>query len=192
MADESLIGDFIDKVKKEISDKGVTDEALSVIASMMQELSRRDDLFDLGVWREPTPGGNTIGSYRLHSESDDTLVLSVSRFSQEKPTPVHTHGTWGVICGYGGRDRYEGWKRVDDGSVPEKAELELLVDTVLERGDAVYWLEYPGDIHRQQALGDEPSWEALLMGKSTRGVTRLHFDPDKGAVWEVAPPETAV
>ena len=185
-ATEYTIEQFIDDVKAVIERKGVTDAGLSEIADKMQALSRQDDLFDQGQWREPTPGGNTIGSYRLHSEPDDTLILSISKFSHEHPTPVHTHNTWGVICGYRGRDRYEGFERVDDGSVTDHAELKVVVDKVLEHGDAVYWLEYPRDIHRQQAF-DEPSWELLLMGRSTRGIGRLHFEPEQNKVWEIPP-----
>jgi predicted metal-dependent enzyme (double-stranded beta helix superfamily) len=185
-ATEYTIEQFIDDVKAVIDRKGVTDAGLSEIADKMQALSRQDDLFDQGQWREPTPGGNTIGSYRLHSEPDDTLILSISKFSHEHPTPVHTHNTWGVICGYRGRDRYEGFERVDDGSVADHAELKVVVDKVLEHGDAVYWLEYPRDIHRQQAF-DEPSWELLLMGRSTRGIGRLHFEPEQNKVWDIPP-----
>ena len=153
----------------------------------MQVLNSRDDLFELGEWREPAPGGNTTGSYRLHAEPNDTLILSISKFSHESPTPVHTHNTWGVMCGYRGRDHYEGRERVDDGSRPGYAELVPIVDRDLGHGDALYWLEYPKDIHRQQAYG-EPSWELLLMGRSSSGMTRLHFDPDQNTVWEVSPP----
>jgi predicted metal-dependent enzyme (double-stranded beta helix superfamily) len=185
-ATEYTIEQFIDDVKAVIDRKGVTDAGLSEIADKMQALSRQDDLFDQGQWREPTPGGNTIGSYRLHSEDDSTLILSISKFSHEHPTPVHTHNTWGVICGYRGRDRYEGFERVDDGSVADHAELKVVVDKVLEHGDAVYWLEYPRDIHRQQAF-DEPSWELLLMGRSTRGIGRLHFEPEQNKVWDIPP-----
>ena len=185
-ATEYTIEQFIDDVKAVIDRKGVTDAGLSEIAEKMRDLSQRDDLFDIGEWREPTPGGNTIGSYRLHSEDDSTLILSISKFSHEHPTPVHTHNTWGVICGYRGRDRYEGFERVDDGSVAEHAELKVVVDKVLEHGDAVYWLEYPKDIHRQQAF-DEPSWELLLMGRSTRGIGRLHFEPEQNKVWDIPP-----
>jgi predicted metal-dependent enzyme (double-stranded beta helix superfamily) len=185
-ATEYTIEQFIDDVKAVIDRKGVTDAGLSEIAEKMRDLSQRDDLFDIGEWREPTPGGNTIGSYRLHSEDDSTLILSISKFSHEHPTPVHTHNTWGVICGYRGRDRYEGFERVDDGSVADHAELKVVVDKVLEHGDAVYWLEYPRDIHRQQAF-DEPSWELLLMGRSTRGIGRLHFEPEQNKVWDIPP-----
>ena len=176
----------MDEVKNILKEKGTTDTGLAEIAGRMQILSSRDDLFEQGEWREPAPEGNVIGTYRLHAEPDETLILSISRFSHERPTPVHTHNTWGVICGYRGRNHYEGWERVDDGSRPGYAELKLVVDRDLEHGDAVYWLEYPRDIHRQQAY-DEPSWDLLLMGKSARWTTRLHFEPEGNKVWEVPP-----
>ena len=184
LSSEYTVNRFMDEVKAILKEKGVTDAALGEIAGRMQALSSQDGLFEQGEWREPTPGGNTIGSYRLHTEPDDTLILSISKFSHERPTPVHTHNTWGVICGYRGRDHYESWERVDDGLRPGYAELKLVADQVMQQGDAHYWLEYPRDIHRQQAY-DEPSWELLLMGKSTRGMARLHFAPEENKVWEV-------
>ena len=186
-ATEYTVSRFMDDIKATLDQKGATDAGLSEIGRRMQLLTSRDDLFEQGEWRPPTPGGNTLGSYRLHAEPDDTLILSIAKFSHERPTPVHTHNTWGVICGYRGRDHYEGWERVDDGSRPGYAELKLVVDRDLEQGDAVYWLEYPEDIHRQRAHG-EPSWELLLMGRSTKGITRLHFDPERNTTWEVTRP----
>ena len=185
-ASEYSVSQFMDDVKVILKESGVTDAGLGEIAARMKALSIRQDLFEQGEWREPTPGGNTIGSYRLHAEPGETLILSISQFSHERPTPVHTHNTWGVICGYRGVDHYEGWERVDDGSKPGHARLKEVVDRELGPGEAVYWLEYPKDIHRQQAHGG-PSWELLLMGRSTKGITRLHFDPDQNQVWEVPP-----
>ena len=185
-ATEYGVSQFIDDVKSALKVAGATDKGLGDIAGRLKVLSARDDLFELGEWREAAPGGNSIGSYRLHSEPDGSLTLSVSRFSHENATPVHTHNTWGVLCGYRGRDRYEGWERVDDGSRPGHAQLKKTVDRDMGRGDAVYWLDHPGDIHRQRAYG-EPSWELILLGKSTAGISRLHFDPEEDRVWEVNP-----
>jgi predicted metal-dependent enzyme (double-stranded beta helix superfamily) len=179
------VEEFVSDIRSILSEKGPTDAGLGQIAQRMQELSKRDDLFELGEYRPPTPGGNTIGSYRLHAEPDNTLIVSVSRFSHEHPTPVHTHNTWGVLCGYQGTDRYVQYDRVDNGSREGYAELKEVTNRTITRGDAVWWLEYPHDIHQQQALGDEPSWELLLMGKSTGGIERLHFDPDNRKVWTV-------
>jgi predicted metal-dependent enzyme (double-stranded beta helix superfamily) len=179
------VEEFVSDVKSILAEKGPSEAGLGQIAQKMQDLSKRDDLFELGEYRPPTPGGNTIGSYRLHAEPDNTLIVSVSRFSHEHPTPVHTHSTWGVLCGYKGTDRYVQYDRVDDGSQEGHAELKEVINRIITRGDAVWWREYPHDIHQQQALGDEPSWELLLMGKSTGGIERLHFDPDSQKVWTV-------
>ena len=183
------VGEFVADVKAILKDKGVTEAGLSAIGSKMRELSQRPDLMDLGEYRPPTPGGNTIGGYRLHAEPDDTLIVSVSQFSHEHPTPVQTLNTWGALCGYRGVDRYIQYDRVDDGSNQGYAELKEVINRTISQGDAVWWLEYPHDIHQQQAVGDEPSWELLLMGKSTRGIERLHFDPENNKVWTVSSPQ---
>lgn len=179
------VEELLTDIKSILAESGATEAGLGEIARKMQELAKRPDLFELGEWRPPTPGGNTIGSYRLHAEPDNTLILSVSRFSHEHPTPVHTHNTWGVLCGYQGVDRYVQYDRVDDGSKEGYADLKEVINRTLTRGDAVWWLDYPHDIHQQQAQGDEPSWELLLMGKSTGGIERLHFEPEHHKVWKV-------
>ena len=111
MSDASLsttytVEEFVADVKSILAENGVTDAGLSEISRKMQELCKWPDLMELGEWRPPTPGGNTIGGYRLHAEPDNTLMVSVSQFSHKRPTPVHTHNTWGVLCGYTGVDRY--------------------------------------------------------------------------------------
>ena len=179
------VAELVGDIKTIIAERGVTEAGLGEIAAKMQELAKRPYLFEMGKWRAPSPGGNTMGSYRLHAEPDNTLILSESRFSHEQPTPVHTHSTRGVLCGYQGVDRYVQYDRVDDGSKEGYAELKEVINRTLTRGDAVWWLEYPHDIHQQQALGDEPSWELLLMGKSTGGIERLHFEPEQNRVWKV-------
>lgn len=178
---------FIDDVKAILKERGATDEGLREIGQRLRLLGKRDDLFDVGAYREPVPLQNSLGSYRLHAEPDETLVLSLSKFSHEAPTKVHAHRSWGVMCGYRWRERYEGWERLDDGPLSGHAELRLLVDREIKPGDVVYWQDYPRDIHRQQAC-EEPCWELLLMGKTTRGAARIYFDPEKQTVWEVQPP----
>jgi predicted metal-dependent enzyme (double-stranded beta helix superfamily) len=187
LATTYTVAEFMTDVKAILAVRGTTEAGLQEIGRKMQELSKRDDLFELGQYRPATPGGNTMGGYRLHAEPDDTLILSVSQFSDEHPTPVHTHNTWGVICGYTGRDQYVQFDRVDDGSREGYAQLKEVINRVITRGDAVWWREYPHDIHQQQALDRDPSWEIILMGKSTRGIERLHFDPANHQVRKVPP-----
>lgn len=168
-------------VKETLAAKGVTQEGLEGVGKHLQRLTSRDDL--LGeVEHEMLHGQVTFR--RLHKESDG-LTLILARFSAEEATPIHNHGTWGVLCPYRGRDRYEGWRRADDGSKPGFALVEKVFERILEPGDIVYWFDPPNDIHRQQGMG-EAAWELILVGKDFSTLPRLYFDPERNTVQEMA------
>src|SRR5215203_801584 len=45
------------------------------------------------------------------------LTLVRSRFDPDEPTPIHSHGTWGIVGVYAGRDRAR-CRRADRGAGP--------------------------------------------------------------------------
>ncbi len=168
-------------VKGALSANGVTEEGLQEVGKHLQMLGSRDDL--LGEVERAMLHGQ-VSFRKLHEESDG-LTLILARFPAEKATPIHNHGTWAVLCTYRGRDRYEGWRRLDDGSKPGFALVEKAFERILEPGDFVYWFDPPHDVHRQQGI-DEAAWELILMGKDFSVLPRLHFDPENNTVREKA------
>jgi len=82
-------------------------------------------------------------------------ALAVRWFAPGVPTAVHDHGSWGAAVVVDGRDRYERFT-VADGRAA--------LDTTfwLEPGDAVWWLDPPGDVHRQEAA-DGGATELVLV-----------------------------
>ncbi len=124
---------------------------------------------------------------RRWSYTDGTgLTLVRSRFDSEEPTPIHSHGTWGVVGVYAGRDRHQAWRRRDPGSGAGHAEVEMLEQRILVPGDVALIPHPPQDIHVQQGDG-EPAFEFVLFGKNAMVIPRLIFDPVKQEAREVIP-----
>jgi ketosteroid isomerase-like protein len=78
---------------------------------------------------------------------------------------VHDHGSWGAAVVLDGRDRYERFTVVDGRAV---------LDTTfwLEPGEAVWWLDPPGDVHRQEAAVGGAT-ELVLVGAPPRQTAEL-------------------
>jgi predicted metal-dependent enzyme (double-stranded beta helix superfamily) len=123
----------------------------------------------------------------LLSTDESGLTLVRSRFDPDEPTPIHSHGTWGIVGVYAGRDRHEAWRRVDGGAEAGHAVVELIEERVLEPGDVVIIPHPPQDIHRQQGYGGEPAYEFVLFGANAMVVPRLVFDPEHESAREVVP-----
>jgi predicted metal-dependent enzyme (double-stranded beta helix superfamily) len=194
--DEAING-FIDDVKLILADDGAQSGAgLDRLVERMRSLVR--DLRVLATHQEfirtvnsGEDGSSTFSDTGRRSQilytDDSGLTLVRSRFDPDEPTPIHSHSTWGVVGVYAGRDRHQTWRRVDEGTGPGHARLELIEERVLEPGDVVIIPHPPQDIHAQQGHGGEPAFEFVLFGKNAMVIPRLIFDPEAQTAREVIP-----
>ena len=186
----SAVTDFITDVQHILADAGPDEAALQRIATRMATFVR-DASGDERATNTPTGNiheGREAQSGPLYQD-DSGLTLVRARFGPEALTPIHNHGSWGVIGVYQGRDRYQLWRRLDDGSGPGEAAVELVEERVLEVGDVVILPPPPQDIHAQQGMDGKAALEYVLFGRGDIAMTqpRLYFDPAAGSAREVVP-----
>lgn len=174
------VADFIDDLKAMLEAFGPTEAALEQAARLMRHLTARDDLYP-GVSHADLSDDHP--GVRLHAEPDGSLALMLAKFPAEEPTRVHNHNSWGVACIYKGVDLYVKWERRDDGGRVGYAEVVEVERKTLRRGDAVWWLDPPHDIHSQWGQEGAAAWELVLMGRNIAGQDRLYFEPQTGRVW---------
>ena len=175
------VTEFVSDVDTAINKEGVTPDMIWSLGPKLQRLVAEGG--DLTTQGEDSAGSSGLGGRILHVDPGKRFRLVVARFASDEPTPVHAHHRWGLECGISGKERFTVWKRVDDGGDPDKAELQVLTDHHIERGDLGHWFDAPGNIHRQWAEGGEPSCVVILMGGE--GGRESEIDLHTGAVTPV-------
>lgn len=187
------IDTFIGDVKQILTETEASrpgEAALERIADRMRELVANPDVAagqaePMGNIHERRPGSQSKPLY----EDETGLTLVRARFGPEAMTPIHSHGSWGVIGVYRGRDRYQVWRRLDAGEGAGRAEVELVEERVMGPGDVAILPPPPQDIHAQQGMDGEAAYEFVLFGANTMVLPRLYFDPEGESAKEVLPGE---
>ncbi|HMM42307.1 MAG TPA: hypothetical protein PKA95_10425 [Thermomicrobiales bacterium] len=126
--------------------------------------------------------GGGIGQYALYRAEDGSLSLFSLVVPPGATTPVHDHLAWGLIGLYRGRQGETVYKRLDDGSDPDHADLEVAVEQEVETGEFFALLPPDGDIHKVTTISAEPSVSIHLLANDTGCVWRHRFEPETGAV----------
>lgn len=183
MTENSVVQIFIQQVKTILDEEGANEAGLDRIADTMRWLVERSD----DVVAPESPEGNIHNQRQARPlYTDETgLTLVQATFGPEQITPIHSHGAWGVIGVYGGRDRYQIWRRNDEGDGAGSAEVELVEERILDRGDVVVLPPPPQDIHAQQGFEGETAYEFVLFGQNVMELPRLYFDPASKQAEEV-------
>ena len=183
MAEDQVKGAIewtVAEARRAVDAHGVSDSAMQLIREALRRLAETPGLEDhAGRLRELH--GSDAAATVLASEGPEGLTLVLGRFLPDAPTPVHDHGSWGIIYVLKGHDRYVHWQRLDDGTNPERAQLIVEHEKVLGPGDSTHWFDPPKDIHSQQGHGDTVL-ELVLFGRDTMRAPRHYFDVETGRV----------
>ncbi len=126
--------------------------------------------------------GGGIGQYALYRAEDGSLCLFSLVVPSGAMTPVHDHLAWGLVGIYRGRQDETVYRRLDDGSDPAQAKLEVAVRQTLGRGECYALLPPEGDIHYVKTVSETPSVSIHLLANDTACVWRHRFDPQTGHV----------
>ncbi len=131
------------------------------------------------VWTPPSASGPSIGW--IYQDTDLRIVRGTMAAGFEQIP--HDHGTWNLFGVYRGATHYRSYRRVDDGTVPFRAELEVVEDRVMTDGDVTVLPAPPGDIHA--VVGLAPLTTTLLVARGAFAAERRRYLVDRGTYYVV-------
>jgi predicted metal-dependent enzyme (double-stranded beta helix superfamily) len=120
---------------------------------------------------EPSPQTG-ISIQTLYDEIGYPLTVQNVTFAPGVISPIHNHGTWGVVAVLKGQEKHTFWRRVNDPKFPDK--IEPVGEKILNPGEIISFA--PSGIHQVEAIGDEPVVTFHLYG-DTFSKLRFKFDP---------------
>jgi predicted metal-dependent enzyme (double-stranded beta helix superfamily) len=126
--------------------------------------------------------GGGIGQYALYRADNGSLCLFSLVVPAGAATPVHDHLAWGLVGIYRGRQDETVYRRLDDGSDPARANLEIAKRQQLGPGECYALLPPTDDIHYVSTISDTASISIHLLANDTACVWRHRFEPGSGVV----------
>ena len=130
-----------------------------------------------------TPDQETgFSAFLLHEEVDHSLAVIAASWVPGMGVGPHDHGTWAVVVGVQGDERNIRYKRLDDRSNPEYAELDIKEESVAGPGDVVCIRN--GGIHSVRNDSDNVTLSLHTYGYHVNYTTRYQYDLESNSVAE--------
>jgi len=170
---ERIVGDGRSPAK-------ITAEAKPLLANLLREPDCLEAKFK-------KRGATAYGRYMLHRAAHFNVTAVV--WGPGDNAKAHNHDTWGLVGVVENEIQETRFRRKDDGSKPDYAELE--VTAVLKNGAGMVSCLVPpdNDIHEMSNVTNRDTVEIHVYGKDLAGMTRLRFDPENRVVKTFASPK---
>lgn len=107
----------------------------------------------------------------LYREPEYPLTIQMVAWQPGTVSPIHNHGTWGIVAIVSGSEKNRFWQRSPSYQDPDR--LELVGEKILEPGEIIGLM--PQAIHSVESMGDEPTISFNIYGE-TNYKERYQFD----------------
>ena len=155
-------------------------------ASLMERLIANPDAVP-ERYRVPTGTGTrpNHGTYLLHGSPNGLSVTAVVWGPDDGLGP-HDHHTWGLIGVVANEIDETRYRRLDDGSDPDRATLELDREERVKPGQVSMLVPDVDEIHRMHNPTRLPTLEIHVYGRELKGLERCMFDAETGKITRFA------
>ena len=174
----SDISELVAELKSIVSETGEDREIVTRVRGLVQQLCDRPDWVREAYFGCDAEQG--FGVHLLHEEPDHSLAVFALAWLPGKGVPPHDHGTWAVVGGVHGTEHNIDWRRIDDGSRPDYADIERSREVFAGPGEVMAFL--PDDIHSVTNESDEVTLSLHVYGKHINYTGRRQYDPATNTV----------
>lgn len=123
--------------------------------------------------RHTSPHSKTgVGIYTLYDEIGYPLTVQTETRLPGTLSPIHNHGTWGVVSVISGKEEHTFWQRSSDDSEPVR--VRPVGKRIMGPGEILSFV--PEAIHQVRAIAPEPAVTFCMYG-DTQPKSRFRFDP---------------
>ena len=169
---------LIAETRKLVNSAPINREMLARIRARLLEIAAQKE-----IWNEadfPAPAkGEKQNRYLIGQEGPRGISLYLNVMRGGKRIPPHNHTTWACVAAVEGIEHNTLYDRLDDGSIPGKAQIHPRETIAVEPGNAIAML--PDDVHSVEIRGDETIRHLHFYGRPLETLDRrLTFDIEKG------------
>ena len=125
----------------------------------------------------PNRRSTTTSSTRVWVAPDGAFSIAAAVWNVGQVTPVHDHGTWGVIGIYGGVEHEIRYRLA---AQPGPGRLSLLSERDIAAGQVIVCCTSDQDIHRVSCGSNVPCVGIHVYGADIGTIPRHVYDPETG------------
>ena len=176
---EDFVHDMEDLLSSQPGNEKIFDKGSNCLSRLIANSGAIPERF-----RRPAGSGSRSnhGSWLLHHSPDSGLLVTAVVRGPGGHSAPHDHRTWGMIGVMDNALTETRFRRVDDLQREDWAQLERDRSAVVKPGEISLLIPEVDEIHQMDNFTDRPTVEIHVYGHDLRGLERVRYDLESGAI----------